>query len=212
MCNLTTVRKSAAEGARHFRVRTPPDVALNVPEETLPGYPGMVIREADGERVLESMVWGFPLRLKGSQALKHWRHEAAERPLQQLRELDGRGVFEIGPDDLHPDRQPGLRTPDRRHGRRQSGAGGGSSPDDVVGIGLALAVDVEAAGAHLGMIVLERRGRHRRAEHHPPLLLPRPPPRPPPRADRRRPRPLPPAPPRAAGRNRTRTPVPRPHL
>jgi len=41
-------------------VRTPPDVALNVPEETLPGYPGMVIREADGERVLQSMVWGFP--------------------------------------------------------------------------------------------------------------------------------------------------------
>jgi putative SOS response-associated peptidase YedK len=26
----------------------------------------MVIREADGERVLESMVWGFPLRLKGT--------------------------------------------------------------------------------------------------------------------------------------------------
>ena len=25
----------------------------------------MVIREADGERVLQSMVWGFPLRLKG---------------------------------------------------------------------------------------------------------------------------------------------------
>jgi putative SOS response-associated peptidase YedK len=46
-------------------VRTPPDVALNVPEETLRGYPGMVIREADGERVLESMVWGFPRRLKG---------------------------------------------------------------------------------------------------------------------------------------------------
>jgi hypothetical protein len=46
MCNLTTVRKSAAEVARHFRVRTPPDVALNVPGETLPGYPGMVIREA----------------------------------------------------------------------------------------------------------------------------------------------------------------------
>jgi hypothetical protein len=44
MCNLTTVRKSAAEVARHFGVRTPPDVALNVPEETLPGYPGMAMR------------------------------------------------------------------------------------------------------------------------------------------------------------------------
>jgi hypothetical protein len=38
-------------------VRTPPDVALNVPKDTLPGYPGMVIREADGERVLQSMMW-----------------------------------------------------------------------------------------------------------------------------------------------------------
>jgi putative SOS response-associated peptidase YedK len=46
-------------------VQTRPDVALNVPKETLPGYLGMVIREADGERVLQSMVWGFPLRLKG---------------------------------------------------------------------------------------------------------------------------------------------------
>jgi hypothetical protein len=46
-------------------VQAPPDVVLNVPEETLPGYPGMVIRESDGERVLESMMWGFPLRLKG---------------------------------------------------------------------------------------------------------------------------------------------------
>jgi putative SOS response-associated peptidase YedK len=31
MCNLTTVRKSAAEVARHVGVRTPPDVAFNVP-------------------------------------------------------------------------------------------------------------------------------------------------------------------------------------
>jgi putative SOS response-associated peptidase YedK len=37
---------------------------LNVPEETPPGYPGMVIRQADGGRILQSMVWGFPLRLK----------------------------------------------------------------------------------------------------------------------------------------------------
>ena len=112
----------AAEVARHFKVRTPPDVALNVPEETLPGYPGMVIREAGGERVLESMVWSFPLRLKGSQALKHWRHEAAERLLQQLRELDRRGVLEIGGDRRALDVQaqskalPRSRAPwQRRH-------------------------------------------------------------------------------------------------
>ena len=105
-----------------------------------------------------------------SQALKHWRHEAAERLLQQLRELDRRGVLEIGPDDLHPDRQPALRPPDRRHGRRQAGAGGGTGPYDVVDVGLALAVDVEVAGARLGMIVLERHGRHWRAEHDVELL------------------------------------------
>jgi putative SOS response-associated peptidase YedK len=64
MCNLYTVRKSRDEVAAHFRARKP-DVAFNLPEETLPAYPGMVIREADGGRVLESMVWGFPYRPPG---------------------------------------------------------------------------------------------------------------------------------------------------
>ena len=81
MGNLTTVRKSSAEVARHFQVRTPPDVALNVPEETLPGYPGMVIREADGERVLESMVWGFLLRLIGM------KPDSEPRPVNTIADL-----------------------------------------------------------------------------------------------------------------------------
>ena len=63
MCNLYTVRKSAAEVAAHFGVSAPP-AEFNSPTETLPGYPGMVVREADGQRILQSMVWGFPLRLK----------------------------------------------------------------------------------------------------------------------------------------------------
>jgi putative SOS response-associated peptidase YedK len=62
MCNLYTVRKSRDEVAAHFRARRP-DVAFNAPEDTLPGYPGMVVREAEDGRVLDSMVWGFPLRL-----------------------------------------------------------------------------------------------------------------------------------------------------
>ncbi len=37
----------------------------NAGEEVYPGYPGMVVREEAGARVLQSMVWGFPLRLKG---------------------------------------------------------------------------------------------------------------------------------------------------
>jgi putative SOS response-associated peptidase YedK len=62
MCNLSTTRKSAAEvaGWFHARVAAP----FNVPEEVVPGYPGMAVREKTGERILQSMVWGFPLPMK----------------------------------------------------------------------------------------------------------------------------------------------------
>jgi putative SOS response-associated peptidase YedK len=62
MCNLYTLRLSAAEVAAHFRVASP--VTSNAGEEVYPGTLGMVVREADGQRVLQSMTWGFPLRLK----------------------------------------------------------------------------------------------------------------------------------------------------
>lgn len=62
MCNLYTVRKSAAEVAAHFGVSHA--VQSNAGEEVYPGTPGVVVREADGQRVLQSMTWGFPLRLK----------------------------------------------------------------------------------------------------------------------------------------------------
>lgn len=62
MCNLYTVRKSAAEVAAHFGVANP--VQSNAGEEIYPGAPGMVVREAEGQRLMQSMVWGFPLRLK----------------------------------------------------------------------------------------------------------------------------------------------------
>ncbi len=64
MCNLYTERLTAAEVAAHFGVETPV-AQFNAPEETPPGYPGLVVREQDGKRLLESMSWGFPLRLKG---------------------------------------------------------------------------------------------------------------------------------------------------
>lgn len=52
----------SARRARGFGL---PDVAAsNAPAESLPGAPGMVVRAEAGERVLQSMVWGFPLRLK----------------------------------------------------------------------------------------------------------------------------------------------------
>lgn len=63
MCNLYAMRKSAAEVAAHFRVDVP--AMSNAPEEAYPGTPGLVVREDEGTRVMESMTWGFPLRLKG---------------------------------------------------------------------------------------------------------------------------------------------------
>jgi len=64
MCNLYTERLGAAEIAKHFGVEVPDIASYNVPAEVYPGYPGAVVREAEGRRVLQSMVWGFPLRLK----------------------------------------------------------------------------------------------------------------------------------------------------
>lgn len=64
MCNLYTIRKSAAEVAAHFGVAAPV-TQFNAPEEVYPGYPGMVVLEDQGVRTLQSMVWGWPVRLKG---------------------------------------------------------------------------------------------------------------------------------------------------
>ena len=64
MCNLYTVRKSRDEVAAHFSVK-PSDIPLsNAPETVAPGSPGLVIRVENGVRVMQTMVWGFPLRLK----------------------------------------------------------------------------------------------------------------------------------------------------
>lgn len=63
MCNLYTKRLSAADVAAHFGVENP--VASNAGEEVYAGTPGIVVREHDGARMMQSMTWGFPLRLKG---------------------------------------------------------------------------------------------------------------------------------------------------
>ena len=63
MCNLYTSKKSAAEIAAHFRAQIP--IAFNAGEgEVYPGGPGMVVREAEGQRILQAMTWGFPLAMK----------------------------------------------------------------------------------------------------------------------------------------------------
>ena len=63
MCNLYTMRKSIAEVAAHFGITS--FAPTNAPEEIYPGYPGLVVRNQDGAMVAQSMMWGFPLRLKG---------------------------------------------------------------------------------------------------------------------------------------------------
>ncbi len=79
MCNLYTVRKSAAEVAAHFGVSAP--ASFNTPDETLPGYPGMVVREEAGGRALQSMVWGFPVRLKTM------KPESKPKPVNNIADL-----------------------------------------------------------------------------------------------------------------------------
>lgn len=63
MCNNYKMRKAAAEVARMFHIELPSIAPFNVAEDIYPGYPGMVVREIDGARHLQSMTWGFPRRL-----------------------------------------------------------------------------------------------------------------------------------------------------
>jgi putative SOS response-associated peptidase YedK len=70
MCNLYTVRKSAAEIAAHFGAEVPKPFEPS--EETAKGQPGMVVREHNGRRLVQSVKWGFP------------RLTANMRPTQQV--------------------------------------------------------------------------------------------------------------------------------
>jgi putative SOS response-associated peptidase YedK len=62
MCNLYTERLGPDAVAAHFNVRNP--LASNAGAEVFPGGAGMVVREEGGERIMQSMTWGFPVRLK----------------------------------------------------------------------------------------------------------------------------------------------------
>ncbi len=63
MCNLYTNKTMVQETADLFGATS--DRGYNVAEEVYPGYPGTIVREHEGARVLQSMTWGFPVRLKG---------------------------------------------------------------------------------------------------------------------------------------------------
>lgn len=63
MCNLYTNKTTVQEMADLFK--TPATFGFNATADIYPGYPGIVVCEHEGARVLQSMTWGFPVRLKG---------------------------------------------------------------------------------------------------------------------------------------------------
>lgn len=84
MCNLYTTRASAAEIAAHFQAAIPN--LFNAGEgEVYPGGQGMVVREQDGERIVDSMVWGWPLPQKS----KKTGNPIKPKPVNNIANLDG---------------------------------------------------------------------------------------------------------------------------
>lgn len=96
MCNLYTVRKSAEEIASHFGTDVP--TGFNTPEaEVYPGAPGMVVREAEGRRVLQSMAWGFPRPMKS----KVTGLPIKPKPVNNIADLDNFMWRHIAPRPQH---------------------------------------------------------------------------------------------------------------
>ena len=58
MCNLYTNKSTVQEMANLFG--TPATFGFNAPADVYPQYPGIVVREDQGQRILQQMTWGFP--------------------------------------------------------------------------------------------------------------------------------------------------------
>ncbi len=80
MCNLFTARVTASEIASAFAARKPSNVNAGG-GDVYPGGPGLVVREQDGERVIQAMTWGFPLRLK------NMKPESKPKPVNNIADL-----------------------------------------------------------------------------------------------------------------------------
>jgi putative SOS response-associated peptidase YedK len=81
MCNLYRLTKPGSEVAHLFDVLQ--GHVGNAGPEVYPGYPGLVV--ANGE--LRSMVWGFPLVLKGKNGQPLKPKPVQQRPRRQARRL-----------------------------------------------------------------------------------------------------------------------------
>lgn len=82
MCNLYTTKASAGEVASHFRARMPAGTNVGA-GDVYPGGPGLVVREQAGERILQSMTWGFPLPQKSKKTGQPIR----PKPVNNIAEL-----------------------------------------------------------------------------------------------------------------------------
>lgn len=59
MCNLITLKASVEEVASYFKARRPKPTNAS-PGEVWKGGTGFIVREVDGSRQVDAMVWGFP--------------------------------------------------------------------------------------------------------------------------------------------------------
>ena len=82
MCNLFTVKATGAEVASAFGARRPVDLNVGA-GEVYPGGPAMVVREDAGQRIVQQMTWGFPLRLKTM------KPGSKPKPVNNIADLDG---------------------------------------------------------------------------------------------------------------------------
>lgn len=89
MCNLYKTRKSLEEIARLFKAEFNQEFGLaNLAEDVFPGLPGVVIREDQGERKLQTMSWGFPLVTREMRARAEQTGKIARpRPVNNARDL-----------------------------------------------------------------------------------------------------------------------------
>ena len=79
MCNLVTLKSSVDEVASHFKARRPKPTNT-APGDVYPGGQGFVIRSDAGERVMQAMTWGFPVRLK------HMKPTSKPKPVNNARD------------------------------------------------------------------------------------------------------------------------------
>ncbi|SBV33189.1 conserved protein of unknown function [uncultured Sphingopyxis sp.] len=79
MCNLVTLNSTVDEVASYFKARRP--TATNAsPGDVYPGGQGFVVRSHEGTRVVQSMTWGFPVRLK------HMKPTSKPKPVNNARD------------------------------------------------------------------------------------------------------------------------------